>query len=60
MKQEIADDGNAVLDEATKVLKSFPTVYYTCHCTGVEQYAFIKEKMDGRLHYLSSGDVKII
>ena len=60
MKQEIKDDGNTVLDEAAKILNSFPSVYYTCHCTGVEQYAYMKEKMDGRLHYLSSGKIKTI
>ena len=31
------------------------TVYYTCHCTGMEQYAFLKEIMKDRLHYLSCG-----
>lgn len=60
MKQEIAAGGNAVLDEAAKILNSFPTVYYTCHCTGLEQYAYMKEKMDVRLHYLSSGKIKTI
>lgn len=51
---------NAVLDNAAKVLNSFQTVYYTCHCTGVEQYAYMKDKMDGRLYYLSSGKIKTI
>ena len=60
MKQEITAGGNAVLDEAAGVLKRCPAEYYTCHCTGIEQYAYLNKKMDGRLHYLSAGDVKRI
>lgn len=30
------------------------TEYYTCHCTGLEQYAYMKRFMN-RLHYLSAG-----
>lgn len=37
-----------------RYLNSFPTVYYTCHCTGTAQFAFMKSYMD-HLHYLSTG-----
>lgn len=57
MKQVISDDGNLVLDEAAKVLNAYPTVYYTCHCTGVEQYGYLKEQMGNRLYYISSGEI---
>lgn len=47
------------LDETLKgfaqYLNQFQTKYYTCHCTGVEQFAFMKNYM-GRLHYLSCGE----
>ena len=36
-------------------LNAFPTEYYTCHCTGEEQYHFMKQFMP-RLHYLSCGE----
>lgn len=36
-------------------LDSYGTDYYTCHCTGAEQYAFMKRYMD-RLNYISAGD----
>lgn len=36
-------------------LDSYGTSYYTCHCTGAEQYAFMKRYMD-RLNYISAGD----
>ncbi len=35
-------------------LDSYHTAYYTCHCTGVEQYRYMKEFMR-RLDYLSTG-----
>ena len=37
-----------------KHLDRFETDFYTCHCTGTEQYAFMKQSMN-RLHYLSTG-----
>lgn len=36
-------------------LDSFDTEFYTCHCTGVEQYGFMKKYMS-RLHYISTGE----
>lgn len=37
-------------------LNQYETAYYTCHCTGEEQYVFIKPYMQ-KLHYISAGDV---
>lgn len=37
-------------------LNAYPTAYYTCHCTGTEQYAFMRGTMQ-RLHYISAGTV---
>ena len=31
------------------------TKYFTCHCTGLEAYEILKEKMGERIFYLSSG-----
>lgn len=42
-----------------KTLDSFDTVYYTCHCTGVEQYGFMKKHMSN-LNYISTGKTIII
>ena len=36
------------------VLASYDTDYYTCHCTGVEQFEYMKRFMP-RLNYLSTG-----
>lgn len=47
------------LVEYAKVLDSFDTEYYTCHCTGVEQYQFMKQHMK-RLSYLATGKILYI
>ncbi len=31
--------------------------YYTCHCTGKKAYKFLKEKMNDKIDYLSSGSI---
>lgn len=40
-------------------LNGFDTEYYTCHCTGTEQFSFMKKYMD-RLHYLSAGESIVV
>ncbi len=47
--------GKAVLDAAIQELLRFDTEYYTCHCTGVAQYEYLKPQMQTRLFYLSAG-----
>ena len=37
-----------------KILDGYDTDFYTCHCTGVQQYEFMKKYMK-RLQYISSG-----
>ena len=43
------------LEASAKALLSYPTKYYTGHCTGAEQFAVMKKIMADRLHYLSTG-----
>lgn len=38
-----------------KELDSYAAAYYTGHCTGPEQYQFMKKSMTN-LHYLSTGE----
>ena len=38
-----------------KMLSAFDTTYYTSHCTGVEQFAFLQPLIP-RMHYLSEGE----
>ena len=42
------------LADAARVLAAMDTDFYTCHCTGMEQYEFMKKYMP-RLSYLSGG-----
>ena len=57
MKQEIIDGKNITLDKSAHKLMEYDTEYYTCHCTGVEQYNYISSIMGERLNYLASGQV---
>ena len=54
------DVDSAVLAETAKILLENDTKYYTAHCTGVEQYGFMKKIMGERLEYLSTGLVQIV
>ena len=45
---------DASLTESAKLLASYSTEFYTCHCTGCEQYKFMRRYMT-KLHYLSCG-----
>lgn len=49
-------DSSMVTDAANDLL-SLPTVYYTGHCTGEEQYKTMKKIMADRVQYLSTGSV---
>lgn len=57
MKQTVSTQNNPVLDEAASILSHYATEYYTCHCTGTEQFSYLEKKMGTQLHYLSSGQV---
>lgn len=43
------------LEEYARYLNSFPTEYYTCHCTGLPQFEYMSRFME-HLHYLSGGE----
>lgn len=43
------------LDQAAEILGQYDCTYYTCHCTGLGQYDYLKDKMGERLRYLSTG-----
>lgn len=51
------------LDESlmarANALARYPTEYYTCHCTGAEQFRFMQPVIP-KLHYLSTGQSVII
>ena len=47
------------LENYAETLDKYNTNFYTCHCTGMEQYVFMKKYMS-RLEYLSAGQEIII
>ncbi len=52
---------SGILDIRAQDLMKTNAEYYTCHCTGTEQFEYMKNIMKNRLHYLSAGDeVEII
>lgn len=51
------EEDKTYLTAAADTLLAGNTQYYTCHCTGIEQYNYLKNLMHNRLHYLSSGSV---
>lgn len=55
MKVPLSDAG--YLDAAADDLLSYPAMYYTCHCTGIDQYRYLKERMGERLAYVAAGQV---
>ena len=46
----------ATLDKSAKILNDYGATYYTCHCTGTEQYDYLKAQMP-KLNYIATGDV---
>ena len=42
-----------------EALAAHGTEYYTCHCTGMEQYAFLRGQMP-RIRYLAGGETVIL
>ena len=41
-------------------LKKYPTMFYTCHCTGEPAYKMMKLSMGEQLQYVHSGDEVVI
>ena len=39
-----------------KELRKYPTMFYTCHCTGEKAYRIMKLSMGEQLQYVHTGD----
>jgi len=55
MKLDPDTEDREILRQAAQEMLSHPTVYHTGHCTGTQQYDFLKEIMGERLHSISTG-----
>ncbi len=50
-------EGQERLLELGRQLMEYDTIYYTCHCTGTEQFGVLSRVMGQRLHYAAAGAV---
>ncbi len=57
MKLDPNSEDREQLDNAVKELNKFNCQYYTCHCTGLEQFEYLKSQMGENLHYISTGEI---
>ncbi len=55
-KSGYGDRETAVIKETAKELARMHTKFYTCHCTGKEPYAMMKEIMKEKIDYVGCGE----
>ncbi|MDO4739810.1 MAG: MBL fold metallo-hydrolase [Eubacteriales bacterium] len=55
MKEDPHGEGKERLLAAARELMGYDAIYYTCHCTGEEQFALLHSVMGERLRYFSGG-----
>ena len=56
MKLDIERNREYLLNSSNELM-AHKGKYYTCHCTGLEQYEYLKGLMGDRLEYISCGGV---
>lgn len=54
MKIDITKD-KLFLEKAAQILKNSPSKFFTCHCTGIDQYQYLKTLMPDNLSYIYCG-----
>ncbi|MCR5775730.1 MAG: MBL fold metallo-hydrolase [Lachnospiraceae bacterium] len=55
-KVKYSDEELREVVDIGKKLKGYPTMFYTCHCTGERAYKIMKLAMGEQLQYIHSGD----
>ncbi len=55
VKLDPGTDGKEKLEYIARKLLENNCRYYTCHCTGLEQYDYLKNLMKDKLEYISTG-----
>ena len=45
-----------LLLEAADTIRNSCADFYTCHCTGQEQFRFLKDEVGAKMHYLATGE----
>ena len=60
MRLDVDGAGRDMLDDAAEKLLSYGTDYVTCHCTGADQYRYLRGIMGERLGYLACGETVVV
>ncbi|MBQ7534498.1 MAG: MBL fold metallo-hydrolase [Stomatobaculum sp.] len=55
-KTGYTDEERQVIRDTARKLKKYPTVFYTCHCTGQKAFEMMKKILGDRLQYVRSGE----
>ena len=55
-KSGYTDEERQVIRDTARKLKKYPTVFYTCHCTGTKAYDMMKKIMGEKLQYVHCGE----
>ncbi len=59
-KTPYREDRVKEIEDIARKLCEYPTVFYTCHCTGLEAFDIMKAVMGDKLIYVHSGDEIIL
>ena len=59
-KTPYREDQIKEIEDIARELNEYPTVFYTCHCTGLEAFDIMKAVMGDKLIYVHSGDEIIL
>ncbi len=59
-KTTYRDDQVKEIEDIARELNEYPTIFYTCHCTGLEAFDIMKAVMGDKLIYVHSGDEIIL
>ena len=55
-KSGYTDEERQVIRDTARKLKKYPTVFYTCHCTGIKAFDMMKKIMGEKLQYVHCGE----
>ena len=55
-KTGYTEEEKEIIRNTAKQLQTYPTVFYTGHCTGWEAFEMMKEVMGDQLFWIHSGD----
>ena len=55
-KSAYTDEERQVIRDTARKLRKYPTMFYTCHCTGLMAYDMMKKIMGDHLSYVHCGE----